>query len=132
MLMGELTREATPSVDSYHDPQWQCTQVCDHIEKHLLSPGATFFERLWFVIGLLYACPELWETRIKGGTEAGVYERYHTGFHEFIDTCLMGTFEDDDSSKAPPILAASKHPFEICLLCLDRFQSVLEDPRTAA
>ena len=86
-----------------------------------------------FVIGILYALPETWDS-IKSGTEAGVFARFEEGFHEFIDESLTGTFASQDAgdSSTATIDKAALHPLEICLACLKRFQETIENPATHA
>ena len=128
-LIGDLIGQETEAEVDYHDPQFQSRIICNHIE-FLLSGSATYFQRLWFTIGLLYSSSNSFEIYVKQATEAGVYEEYVKDFHTFIDHSLMGTFSDADS-RNPQILNASKHPFEICLLCLQRFSDTLENPATS-
>ena len=156
--LGEvLQRTASESPPDYHDPALQRDTVIAHIDA-LVTGGASYFERLWcgcgggdvarcskcgahdtggrsrrFVIGILYALPETWDL-IKTATEAGVFARFHEGFHEFIDESLAGTFSagDADDSATATIEKAALHPLQICLACLDRFQETIENPATHA
>jgi len=128
-LIGDLLGQKQARSVDYHDPQHQLDLVCDHI-TFLMSGHATYFQRLWFVIGLLYAVDNSFEKLIKQATEAGVYNKYVNGFHGFIDTCLMGSFVEKDT-KSPQIQQTAKHPFEICLLVLQRFHDVIESPQTS-